>query len=553
MNSMNGNNPRNPNFLFDFTDSKKADQDSIAFGLPEQQLMGQAALASMYLLKSHGRLQLKNPRERLIVLAGNGNNGGDGLALVYMLLGENPSWKEKILVYRPFGDMSPTGEFYLNQLKRAGQGFRHIEEFYTLEVNPEDTIVEALLGTGQHGELRDPFKGVLSKVLKIRAEEKRPFYAALDLPAGLNETDSIQYAPPGSMDGLFAAPDQIHSYGVDKLALRLNGSLAAYSKIFVLPMGFFPLSTLLTERFVCLLHDTFQPSFFIKKENAHKYESGHGLIIGGSRGMEGASALAARSFFAAGGGILHALLPEERSRELLLSSLPSVMFRTLSEGFHSNVIPASVLVGPGLSPDDLTKYQDNIIALLKKIVSPTNIKSNTIPFIILDAGAAALIKNKKYTGAMKERTLITPHTGEFISLGGRSIRSTMDFYEAVDHHKKNIGVHTIIKDSITIYLPGNREEKEEKRLTLEHGCNIGVYSRPQKNLSTAGSGDSLGGILLAGFARRRTTDISVAQIIAQSLLLHDRAAEKVLHPMSQDFAELIVKALDETPSTSNVE
>ena len=71
--------------LYTFAQCRALDELSIAAGVPEQQLMGQAVLASLYALESAGNVR------RLLILCGPGNNGGDGYALACMLAGRNPA------------------------------------------------------------------------------------------------------------------------------------------------------------------------------------------------------------------------------------------------------------------------------------------------------------------------------------------------------------------------------------------------------------------------------------------------------------------------------
>ena len=351
--------------------------------------------------------------------------------------------------------------------------------------------------------------------------------------------------------------------GSIKLALRLSASLCAYSRIKLLPIGFLdpkqlPLHEAKLGHFPELYDEKDEKDnakhdeedeidkrnkknkaytiLFRKEASGHKYTAGHALLIGASLGMEGAGLMAARAFFAAGGGILHVLLPKASSRAMLTKALPTAMFYdNESCALSSKLRPSSILIGPGLRAEDLEAMLSTIQTLIEQNQSQS--------YFILDAAAAKLI-HRPELAFPPQRTLLLAHTGEWKALGGAVIRDTESLYEALDFYEKKIQArgHILIKDSICTLLSSSCENK--KALGL-------LFAKPNAALSVAGSGDNLAGILLALFARKaklipkredgQREDLQ-SKVLLGLRLLH-QAVQGRIHPRSDEFALAIEKLL----------
>ncbi len=553
--------------LFRFDQCRALDADSIAAGIPEQQLMGQAALASLYVLEAAGAL---TPGGRVFILCGPGNNGGDGYALACMLAGRvaardipqitagGTGVDVRLFTIAP--PKSPAAQFYAqlaeglarqsdassdrNQNGRTSLSLHSYEDFLRIsseQFNTSDTIVEALLGTGQTAAPRGAIAKILEHLRELRPDA-RPHLVSLDLPVGLREDAR------GENDTRLV-PDEIHSYGVDKAALRLDPEIAAHSRVRVLPMGFVPLdppeaagldsakttgerAPIRSLEFAAAAPDRLR-TLTAKDPLSHKYQAGHGLLLGGSPGMEGALLMAARAFFASGGGILHAVVPDAESRHFLTGTLPGVMFLDHDRPLPDNLRPRAIAAGPGLAPADLEAG----IRLLEPLLASDDFEAT----LILDAGALPFVNDARFPERLRGRTLLTPHTGEWKRLGGPKVDCVHALDAALDFHLGESGPRTfaLIKDAISILFgPGS-------------GNAIGVRHRPNPALAVAGSGDNLCGILLALFARRGTVSSSTAadgtpaffERIAAALEILDLAARQAHHPRADQFPELIRRAL----------
>ena len=573
---MNGNNFR----LYNFAECRQIDELSQRAGLSERQLMGQAALASYYALQLH--LEKKNQalqrKERILILCGPGNNGGDGLALAYLLLTSpqlNPF--PEIHIFHSSGQVKSTAaRFYWDLLEKEKFPIRNPQEFLKEKLRGSDLVVEALLGTGQSSRVRGVILEMLLHIRERFCETRShsyPYLLSLDLPAGLSEKDPADFVAKGFSPSLkkgeqetyyFAAPDEIHCYGADKLALRLSAPLCAHSNIQILPIGFLAGPDISFGR-PRLWHfpelykgeSKSYKTLFRKQASGHKYRAGHALLVGGSRGMEGAVLMAARSFFAAGGGILHVLLPQSRppSGPILSKALPTAIFYD-EKSMDMKIRPHCILIGPGLKPKDLEEMGDTIRRFVEQNYSQS--------YFILDAAAAKLIHKPGLFFPLR-RSIVLAHSGEWKALGGAVIKDTESLYAAMDFYEKKVGPqsHALIKDSIS-FLFSMAQERQEKENRME-GL---LFAKPNASLSVAGSGDNLAGILLALFARKekfspytsldrfwRKENIGEEErkedeereefqnkVLLGIQLLH-QALEGRIHPRSDEFASLIESLL----------
>lgn len=494
---MNGNNA-----LLTYEEASELDRKTQGAGFPETQLMGNAALASLHTFLSGPEFR------RLIIVVGSGNNGGDGYALGFMFASAVSDWKERLIVLRASDRTTPAAAFYAEKLTSIGARIEDAGILRSLSPGPDDLLVEAVLGTGQKEPPRGRAAEILEDIRTIRNAPRKPRYASLDVPAGLSEDAGALFDE--ETPGALPLPDEIHCYGEIKLAVVLNPTLAAHSNIRRLPIGFLPGTKTFAESFPPV-----HLSEFRKTSDMHKYEAGHGLVIGGAAGMEGAALLAARSFFAAGGGILHALLVS-RERADALRSEPSVMFvDTLDKVTR---IPGAVGCGPGLGSEGADQIKSAYFAFLKRAAG------SGLHGVVLDAAACTYALDPDFPSELRVRTILTPHAGEWKSIGGPAVACASDLKRAARWNAEKLGVWTLLKGSVSVLLPPGIDEP------------VRVHAVPNAGLATAGSGDCLTGVLTAALAR---TKGRVPETAALSVKLLDAAARQVTHPSASVFPELI--------------
>jgi hydroxyethylthiazole kinase-like uncharacterized protein yjeF len=481
--------------LFTYAGCAEADRAAIGAGLSAKQLMGTAAA-----LTASRLLDLKP--EHIHILCGKGNNGGDGWALAWMLLGVVVNARN-ITLYAVDEPRSDEARLYASLVKP----FLTARPFEDMDAGRNHVIAEALLGSGQKEAPAGSARTALDAIL--RAKDRGAFLVSLDVPAGLVEESPCNWQN-------LPLPDLVHSYGAGKLAAALDANLAG--RVQVLPIGFPPLpagrsitssdaAPFSESVFLCNPRAA-NLSVLLKRPLDHKYSAGSATIVAGEEGMEGAAVLAARSFFAAGGGIAEVCTFSENARRTILAADPALMAGLVgSPGLQPR--GHALLIGPGIRLNE--EKASLILGLLGRTVPGTR--------VILDASCAELARDARYPALLRQSTLLTPHHGEWKKLGGTVPDCVRGFGEAAAH-ARSLGVQALIKGPVSVLI------RAESSLVLP---------APQPGLATAGSGDCLGGVLLAALARGLDLETAVAASLG---LLHRAAASKA-HPEASEFPDLM--------------
>jgi hydroxyethylthiazole kinase-like uncharacterized protein yjeF len=255
---------------------------AVAAGVSERQLMEEAGLAVaqeawMLLGTLEGR--------RILVLAGPGNNGGDGIVAARHLF----DWGADAVLYFPRArrDSSLVDELEPRDITLvAGEddpGWSRLDELCA----SADLVIDALLGIGQKRPL-DPEEPVAIALQKLRAAREGyspPKLLAVDLPTGLN-------ADTGAVDPLAVIPDLTVTFGLPKVGMYQAPGSAAAGRVQVIDIGIPKAAQedvsleLLTARWA-------REALPARPDDANKGTFGRVLVVGGCRQYVGAPALAA--------------------------------------------------------------------------------------------------------------------------------------------------------------------------------------------------------------------------------------------------------------------
>lgn len=495
------------------------DAQCIEAGNEETLLMGLAAAGALHHLKQDYLSDFWHREDlQLIILCGSGNNGGDGLALASLLCADpdRPSQAHTRHRLRLYGlpPKSKTSRFYLEKLQRQGLTVRPLEDFpkeaasleasfktpsFETSSSPEQrvVVVEAMLGTGQSR----PPGGIIGQALQVLRrwkEEAKATLVALDVPAGLLEAEGLAEEA--------ILPDRVYTFGYEKTVTALLPGLS----VIRIPCGFeSQIEETVTARapvFRCQPDRQFS-DIFRRQNSDHKYTAGYGWIVGGQYGMEGAALLAMKAFLASGGGYIRHFHPTPSSRERYLAVLPSVVYGTdFKQACKTEKPPQSILIGPGMQAETLQSMQEDLLEGL-------NVLSQRSPglTVILDAAACSLAFDQRFPSVP---VLITPHAGEWQSLGGPPVRSADDLEKA---RRFSGRVHTYLKGPVSFLFSPDA---------------VDVFNDPQPSLAVAGSGDVFGGLLLRATSTARKGP-GIRDAVSACFALQHRAAVHTMHPEQQ--------------------
>jgi NAD(P)H-hydrate epimerase len=455
------------------------------FGIPSFELMRHAAAAVAAFTRE--RFPKAN---RITVVCGRGNNGGDGM-MAARLLGGQALHVTVVLLGSPDGLKGDAAEAW-HRLQEAGNcRLVVIEDDEDLAdhqgVFKADLIIDAVLGTG----FKPPMRGLALAALEWVKANSAPVLA-IDLPSGwaADETrgtvsDAVY---PADAVVTFTAPKPAHVFG--ELTRRWN------QPILVAPIGS-PDDLIQSELNLHwagsaheLLH---RPRVF----DSNKGKYGHALVIGGTfgpaGGKAGAPAMTALAALRSGAGLVTAAVPapalpvvagfapelmtiplEARdSGEVLLSSDPE----------KRNALLKGITVaafGPGIG------QSDGAARFLEWLLSAT-----TIPMVVDADGLNILAKSIELlerVGSAGRTVVLTPHPGEMARLAGMSIAEVQsDRLKAARDFAAKYGVTLVLKGAHTLIAhPSGR---------------VAVNTTGNPGMAKGGSGDLLTGVIAGVLAQ----------------------------------------------------
>ncbi|MCH7497282.1 MAG: NAD(P)H-hydrate dehydratase [Candidatus Marinimicrobia bacterium] len=430
----------------------------------------------------------------LLVIAGKGHNGGDGIAAAGFLNRWDYSCRVELL--GTLAEQDPVvGATYLEADLEVSES----AEPHAITWTDYALVIDALLGVGVTQPLREP---VLPWVQALH-----PFdgpVLAVDVPTGLGSDTGQVWNE--SVNARLTV-----TMGYPKLGLLLNAGPAVSGRVVVADIGFdagyfagggSALFQFQREDFAALNRVPARQTF--------KHRQGKVLVVAGSRGMTGAAVLAAEATLLAGAGLALAACPLSLQPLYVTSLMPAVMTAGLADNQEGRFLPAHVaalkkalgwstalVVGPGLSrePDTLTF----VTALVEQAGVP----------ILIDAdGLAPYADSLELLSATKAPLVLTPHAQEFAQLFGVELREVQDDPVGVLEQ-----VHARI--ACTVVLKG------APTLTLLSTGSVVVNSTGNPGLATAGSGDVLSGVIGTFLSQGYSADDAALM----GVWLHGRAGD----------------------------
>jgi hydroxyethylthiazole kinase-like uncharacterized protein yjeF len=503
---------------------KEVDRKAIAeLGIPGTVLMENAGIRVVEVL-AHVVEELETASD-VVIVAGKGNNGGDGFVVARHL--HNMGLRPSVLLLASKDEVRGDAGVNLSIVLNMGIPVSEVLspddwKRHGKTLTGADLIVDALFGTG----LTKPAEGLYARVIEdINAAPG--FKAAVDIPSGLSSDtpNIIGPAVRADLTVTLAAP---------KIAHVLPPAEDHVGRLFVAPIGIPPalfddprLKVDLVERGDVL------PLFAAREPDTHKGTYGHVLVVAGSRGKTGAASLAAKAALRMGAGLVTVATPESclpmiarRMAELMTECLPetpegTIGFQALSKVLELLKGKDAVLLGPGISTHPETVRF--VLALLPRIRVP----------MVIDADALNIVASKPdILASLRAPAVLTPHPGEFARLAGLATKAIFeDRLGAVTRFAANHKVHLVLKGHRTLVAcPDGR---------------VHVNSTGNPGMATGGSGDVLGGMIASQLAQERDTEAATVSAVYAHGLAGDMGAdalgEKAL--TAGDLIRFLPKAL----------
>ncbi|MCW3785904.1 NAD(P)H-hydrate dehydratase [Plebeiibacterium sediminum] len=408
------------------------------------------------------------------IFCGTGNNGGDGLAIA-RLLSRLPV-KIDVFLIKFSDNLSSDAQSNLSRLIEISNvsvyEINNIVEIDFNEINEDGIILDCIFGSGLNRATKGLAKEVIEKI-----NETEQTVISIDIPSGLFANyDSNFRADTGIIEA-----DITLSFQLPKLSFLLPENAKFVGKWEIIDIG------LLQEGID--VHDTnyfYTDNSKIKSivksrhKFSHKGNFGHALLIAGSYGKMGAAVLASRACLKSGVGLLTSHIPHW-GYQIMQNSVPEAMTSIDRSEMFFTEFPAlksynAIGIGPGLDTkkNSATAFEE----LLNKVSDQK---------MVIDAdGLNILSQNKFLLVKLPKLSILTPHPKEFERLVGKS-KNEMHRLELLQDFCKHYNVITVLKGAHTVVaLP-------------DGNCYFNSSGNP--GMATAGSGDTLTGIILALLAQ----------------------------------------------------
>ncbi len=415
------------------------------------------------------------------VLCGRGNNGGDGFVIARTLVQRGV--ETSVFLLGSVADVRGDARTNLEVLGRIGLTVVEITnaqewELHFSEISRCELLVDAILGTGFHGQLSGLLETVVADVNGLGVP-----VVAIDLPTGVSaDTAEVEgEAIEASMTVTLAAP---------KISLILPPADSHSGDLVIADIGIpLPLLDEVEGPYLELLtRERMRDLVPARAADSHKGDFGRVLVVAGSLGRSGAAHLAALGALRSGAGLVTIATPKS-CLPIVAAMAPEYMTEGLEETTSGTVDYAAldrvlefkadvIALGPGLGQSPGTAAF--VHGLLERAGVP----------LVLDADALNAFSGDpdRLMGRDGVDVVITPHPGEMARLLNTSV-------EAVQHDRLRHATEFAARHRVHVVLKGHR--------TIIAGPDNRAFINLTGNsgMATGGTGDILTGMIAAWFGQ----------------------------------------------------
>jgi ADP-dependent NAD(P)H-hydrate dehydratase / NAD(P)H-hydrate epimerase len=484
------------------------------FGVPLGELMERAGQAVAGFC-----LRQFPAAERVVVLCGKGNNGGDGFVAA-RVLAETGVGVEVLLLGRGDEVKGEAAEALARlPSEEMGVRLREVVDEGGLDGVREDLesaelIVDAVVGTG----FKPPLRGLPAAMREVVAKVAAAV-VAVDLPSGW-DADSMEQTAEGAYRAdavvTFTAPKLAHVFG--------HMTSGTFGPVVVSEIGS-PDAAVISENGLSWAGAAKEMAERPRDINSNKGKYGHVLVVGGSYGTAGAPAMASLAALRAGAGLVTVAVPQCVADTVALIA-PELMVVQLKEGGEGAVAMESlsgvgelikekrisvVAVGPGLSKrGEASEFARELVAKVK------------LPMVVDADGLNAFDGRTDLLDGEGRLMVLTPHPGEMARLAGLTVAE-------VEADRVGLARRFAMEHKLTLVLKGWRT------LVAHPDGRVAVNTSGNPAMAKGGSGDILTGIVAAMLAQYAGSGDAgdVARAVEAAVYLHGLAGDFAAHAMDE--------------------
>lgn len=468
-------------------------------------------------------MQLFLTTQRIVIVAGSGNNGGDALAVARILI-EQGYGRVETYLFNVTGKLSRNCEHERRKLLELdGIRFTMVEkEFVPPVLGRSDVVVDGLFGSG----LRQPLQGGFVTVARY-INASGAFVVSIDVPSGLF----------GEWNDKTITRDMVHAsltltFQQPRLSFFFAEHAEVIGKFKILDIGLDKEAILKTPTDYIMVEEKNVRSMLRPRALfTNKHDYGSIGLIAGSAGMYGAAIMAARAAMRSGAGLVtvhtsaYGMVPVQ-------TAVPEALFEADRNERHITDMRltheySAVAVGPGIGTEQDTI--DAIEGLLNRCKAP----------LVLDADALNCIAAKPALLSMlPQNAVLTPHAGEFDRLFGK-------MQSGEERLRKAIEMAQYFQ--VTIVLKGYRTT------VVRPTGKIYINTTGNPGMATAGAGDVLTGVIAAFMAQGYRPELAATMGVYFHGMAGDMAAKTVgqFGITASDIADHVGLAIQEVLNHKN--
>jgi NAD(P)H-hydrate epimerase len=513
-------------YLVTSSEMQEMDRQTIeSFGIPGRLLMENAGREATRILLDHFSGCIKR---HVGVIAGRGNNGGDGFVIARCLAQKGVD----VRVYLLAKSNAVKGDAAANLTLLSSLEIPLIEmpdktafSKHKSKMRDCDLWVDAVFGTGLKSEVKGYFRDVINFINSL----DKPIFA-VDIPSGLN-------SDTGQPCGTCIRAHSTATFGFAKTGHFLYPGAAYTGTLKIMDIGIpSQIAEKVGPKQYLLTVKQIRSYFHPRPADTHKGRTGHLLIVAGSPGKTGAAAMTAMSAMRTGAGLVTLGIPkslnpvvESQVLEAMTEPLPELQDQILGESAFDAIMnlisqKKCLAIGPGLGQAEDTK---NLVCRI--------ITESPIPVIVDADGLNHLAGNTAILKKLKVAIILTPHPGEMARLMDTTVADVQhDRIKSARDFAVNFNAHVVLKGARTVVAHPDGK----------------AYVNPTGNsgMASGGMGDVLTGVIASlitqGFTPEAAAHTGVylhgaaADTLAEAIAPFGYLASDVMHAIPGEIKKL---------------
>lgn len=486
-------------YLVNASEMKRYDENTIdKYQVPSLVLMERAALVTVEeIQRACGTAPC-----RVLVMAGGGNNGGDGLAVGRLLMLQG--YEVTFIMLADKDRCSAQTIKQIDILKGYGA-----QMFSTIQDGEYDIVIDAIFGIGLSRSVEGNRAEAIAWINRSGA-----YVCSVDIPSGIG-------ADTGEVMGCAVQADLTVTYGFRKIGQILYPGAEYTGRLICRQMGIDERSFLGEKPYWYTYVGRYARVLPERRADGNKGTFGKALVIAGSAQTAGAAMMAVKSIFRIGAGMVKAVTALE-NREVLQQFVPEAMLLTYTDDMSSDRDAAfwkqlkeaekwadCILIGPGIGTEDRAGK------LFHFCIAESN-----LPLVVDADGLNLLAQSQELQESLSDQgsqgrtVILTPHIGEFAWLYGCTTAQAKEHLTEYPRQLSDKLCCTVIC-------------KDVRTAVVWHGGRCGYLNTTGNDgMASAGSGDVLAGMVTGLMAQGMSGEEAAVAGVYLHGIAGDLAAER---------------------------